>query len=187
MVGQKVEECGSSPRVRGTGSIGVCLCGPPRFIPACAGNRTKSFIDDSLIPVHPRVCGEQHEQGRIKLLGDGSSPRVRGTVETGLGLGFSDRFIPACAGNRQTDSATRCRSAVHPRVCGEQYGRVRITVIAIGSSPRVRGTGWLTRAFFRLNRFIPACAGNSDRRSAGVIAGSVHPRVCGEQCNELVC
>ena len=49
--------------------------------------------------VHPRVCGELGAVARWSKVGDGSSPRVRGTR-----LRFEDdavvvRFIPACAGN----------------------------------------------------------------------------------------
>ena len=73
-----------------------------RFIPACAGNRTRPSRHDRSRTVHPRVCGEQLSSGRGSSCISGSSPRVRGT-EPALARNCSIlRFIPACAGNRDT-------------------------------------------------------------------------------------
>ena len=90
------------------------------------------------------------------------------------------RFIPACAGNSPPGRANSGPAPVHPRVCGELLsGRAALSGRA-GSSPRVRGT--LCRYCHRSprTRFIPACAGNSCRRSAPPGRTPVHPRVCGE-------
>ena len=54
-----------------------------------------------------------------------------------------------------------------------------------GSSPRLRGTDPPAIQKEVTNRFIPAPAGNSARRAAGLPAGSVHPRACGEQVLRL--
>ena len=52
---------------------------------------------------------------------------------------------------------------------------------AVGSSPRVRGTG-LSKVIKSTDfRFIPACAGNSNMQREGADYRTVHPRVCGEQ------
>ena len=50
---------------------------------------------------------------------------------------------------------------VHPRVCGERDGDLTVDDA--------------------LSRFIPACAGNANRRKWSVLADTVHPRVCGER------
>ena len=90
---------GSSPRVRGTG--GRLMCGDEigRFIPACAGNGPAAFQSPATPPVHPRVCGERYRDSDIIILRDGSSPRVRGTVDYQAQGHIRVRFIPACAGN----------------------------------------------------------------------------------------
>ena len=49
-----------------------------------------------------------------------------------------------------------------------------------GSSPRVRGTRFRRLRRRGEGRFIPACAGNSARRSGRIPVQTVHPRVCGE-------
>ncbi|ABC20972.1 conserved hypothetical protein [Rhodospirillum rubrum ATCC 11170] len=71
--------------------------------------------------------------------------------------------------------------AVHPRACGEQSPTASASRVAIGSSPRMRGTERKSPIAIVMKRFIPAHAGNSsgdgDRRSFR----AVHPRACGEQ------
>ena len=111
--------------------------------------------------VHPRVCGEQLYGVWQCPDGDGSSPRVRGTVRRVRLVLMMVRFIPACAGNRR--SRMRCGGgrSVHPRVCGEQA--------VVARPPRDR------------HRFIPACAGNSRSEFRPPGRCPVHPRVCGEQ------
>ena len=52
------------------------------------------------------------------------------------------RFIPACAGNSYQDTVNIKLEAVHPRVCGEQLSGFNRIVVIVGSSPRVRGTGY---------------------------------------------
>ncbi len=49
-----------------------------------------------------------------------------------------------------------------------------------GSSPRVRGTRGINPGEFPVDRFIPACAGNTSSYFLSFTASWVHPRVCGE-------
>ena len=136
---------GSSPRVRGTARGAKSDFTLARFIPACAGNRCADRRRHPPASVHPRVCGEQTHGPRPERLLSGSSPRVRGTDQIPRSDIPQRRFIPACAGNRRFHAPPRCRSPVHPRVCGEQ-GTTPIDVAPVfGSSPRVRGTGRFER------------------------------------------
>ena len=151
-----------------------------RFIPACAGNTTRSSRLPVCLPVHPRVCGEHSFAASIFSFVPGSSPRVRGTLSTLHPHHIGLRFIPACAGNTWIALDSRPRSAVHPRVCGEHYPRGERQVVAIGSSPRVRGTRRSRQGVHTMSRFIPACAGNTPAARSRSRPASVHPRVCGE-------
>ena len=78
-------------------------------------------------------------------------------------------------------AVTPAQVPVHPRACGEQTDRSVPTANLVGSSPRVRGTDFVFGALIRVQRFIPARAGNRERQRS--ISGSepVHPRACGEQ------
>ena len=132
------------------------------------------------IAVHPRVCGEHESRLRRLMLGLGSSPRVRGTLQTLLLSDKSARFIPACAGNTRNLSQHQPRLSVHPRVCGEHQTPSRGGATNPGSSPRVRGTLQRDDPDRAIRRFIPACAGNTPRTRRRILVTAVHPRVCGE-------
>ncbi len=91
---------GSSPRARGTVTDGDQLQPVLRFIPACAGNRSRSWPSAPSASVHPRVRGEQRVAATRPCSNTGSSPRARGTDLKGATRRSMGRFIPACAGNR---------------------------------------------------------------------------------------
>ena len=134
-----------------------------------------------MTPVHPRARGEQRCPGSPGREAIGSSPRTRGT-DTGAGRPpLSSRFIPAHAGNRCTRPSWVPPTPVHPRARGEQQGAQVRTPEYSGSSPRTRGTGVEGQDAGRIQRFIPAHAGNSSRPTCGLWRASVHPRARGEQ------
>ncbi len=171
---------GSSPRVRGTLYFRIIVVAHERFIPACAGNTSAPRCSRCWTAVHPRVCGE-HSVDAPNVDGiDGSSPRVRGTLQGKGGRLLPVRFIPACAGNTKQGGAQVLGKAVHPRVCGEHWTAATIAPPFSGSSPRVRGTPRRRRRSARRHRFIPACAGNTVARNQFCLPIMVHPRVCGE-------
>ena len=176
---------GSSPRVRGTVYARLVHRSGRRFIPACAGNSTDESDKLYWGSVHPRVCGEQIVGKVISTAPHGSSPRVRGTARNLFADQPVVRFIPACAGNSVFPCFCVSGISVHPRVCGEQQPYVGVGVGGHGSSPRVRGTVYLRGADCLVDRFIPACAGNSARITHSARVPAVHPRVCGEQIQRI--
>ena len=172
---------GSSPRMRGTRAGAPHVDHRIRFIPAYAGNAIHVASETVAGPVHPRVCGERWGRDGTELTGCGSSPRMRGTRIFGAFRSAFIRFIPAYAGNAKAQEEAHGRLPVHPRVCGERSCAITPSVIANGSSPRMRGTHAGHRRSGRHNRFIPAYAGNALPRRSKSETCSVHPRVCGER------
>ena len=73
---------GSSPRVRGKQRRRQPPRGRRGLIPACAGKTDHFNPFWHRLPAHPRVCGENREVDALDLLGEGSSPRVRGKRAT---------------------------------------------------------------------------------------------------------
>ena len=174
------------PRVcRGTGSRNQAERIHRRFIPACAGNSRLQVAVLAVEPVHPRVCGEQCGPYRPPAWLTGSSPRVRGTASHPGFCRRLSRFIPASAGNSRTGSPLALQISVHPRVCGEQPFKPRLSRLSFGSSPRVRGTALIMSRRVTTPRFIPACAGNRGPWIWSDPLAAVHPRVCGGTASQL--
>ncbi len=171
---------GSSPHVRGTRQVGFEQVEGLRFIPACAGNTPGKIRSSALGAVHPRMCGEHQKALYSVGKNDGSSPHVRGTHYLKGEWATRPRFIPACAGNTSLGHESNPSVAVHPRMCGEHVRMVGDEMRARGSSPHVRGTPSAKVGEGLLDRFIPACAGNTSPASSGYFTMTVHPRMCGE-------
>ena len=129
---------------------------------------------------HPRVCGEHGAwySGHASLMG--SSPRVRGTLQTSRRSGARPGIIPACAGNTDTSRPFSATRRDHPRVCGEHFRALHLPGTLRGSSPRVRGTQIDELLAVLDVGIIPACAGNTQTNGSWIREFGDHPRVCGE-------
>ena len=90
---------GSSPRMRGTRDDAVVVLGHDGIIPAYAGNTGRPSFNRSANRDHPRVCGEHVWTSVWNSVSSGSSPRMRGTREHGVGEDAFAGIIPAYAGN----------------------------------------------------------------------------------------
>ena len=94
---------GSSPRVRGKRPGSGTSAHYVGLIPACAG-KTCLLIDRLVLSAaHPRVCGENMSIGAGDLIGEGSSPRVRGKQMASYLDCAANGLIPACAGKTLND------------------------------------------------------------------------------------
>ena len=110
---------GSSPRVREKPRSRHHVVEARGLIPACAGKTSVFGLAASSLRAHPRVCGENAQVGHRDLVGDGSSPRVRGKHSRRGGVCRRSRLIPACAGKTANPRCPRAVTRAHPRVCGE--------------------------------------------------------------------
>ena len=90
---------GSSPLTRGTQEVKRLRAERLRFIPAYAGNSPNVKYLSHNNTVHPRLRGELKVGNFTKSKNRGSSPLTRGTRLNQLFNIFSQRFIPAYAGN----------------------------------------------------------------------------------------
>ena len=197
---QETVKLGSSPRVRGKrehahqGMLGA------RLIPARAGKTRKRCLSHWCRKAHPRACGENVSQDAGKLIGAGSSPRVRGKQwfeGTGQPTG---RLIPARAGKTIRPQKRVRNDQAHPRACGENATVSAAARLASGSSPRVRGKLISYIITTLVARLIPARAGKRELQAPGAQPGGLiparagktrqvshageywaaHPRACGE-------
>ena len=110
--------------------------------------------------VHPRGRGEHVSRSTPTKGSFGSSPRARGTPT-----------ISAAVAPSRT---------VHPRGRGEHVLTMDVLLYRGGSSPRARGTHPRKALDDRLDRFIPAGAGNTQTCRCSRLTMPVHPRGRGE-------
>ncbi len=165
---------GSSPLPRGTRAGTTARGCQARFIPAPAGNTSRTPKQARSNTVHPRSRGEHRRRWRCFLEATGSSPLPRGTLADIAAANVFLRFIPAPAGNTVHPAVTSWPPAVHPRSRGEHRPPDKAKDRDDGSSPLPRGTRLRPLLGCRCARFIPAPAGNTvlNRRNPGFWRGS---------------
>ena len=96
----RIQQAGSPPRMRGTGSPFPCSEGSQGITPADAGNSAACGKITRACRDHPRGCGEQASKASANATGSGSPPRMRGTGRRLLAHGMPQGITPADAGNR---------------------------------------------------------------------------------------
>ncbi len=155
-----VKMFGSPPCVRGRLLPVQDAAALKRFTPVYTG-KTRSRISSSGVgSVHPRVHGEDWSLRLPVLPQSGSPPCARGRRIFRAWLDEALRFTPVCTGKTARPLPPSRRSAVHPRVYGEDMSAPGLFFSAFGSPPCARG-----------RRGPPV--GRSTTRA-------VHPRVHGE-------
>ena len=172
---------GSSPRVRGKGTLSICITSPSWIIPAGAGKSLRQGHQIPGLGDHPRGCGEK-SCGIFSLHGlRGSSPRVRGKGSCRDCRWLRGGIIPAGAG--KSDGRVGGDGGVedHPRGCGEKQDPRRHDAEEPGSSPRVRGKAKQRCTSPMRTRIIPAGAGKRSCRRSPRCLSRDHPRGCGEK------
>ena len=112
------------------------------------------------LTVHPHVCGEHTIRTVRSVIYIGSSPRMWGTFDEPFQILFCFRFIPTYVGNMCIYVQLAERTTVHPHVCGEHAGCVRLLMPDAGSSPRMWGTSDRDAGTGHQGRFIPTYVGN---------------------------
>ena len=110
----------------------------------------------------------------------GSSPHTRGTLSVSMRSPVVLRIIPAYAGNTSRPARVLAGPADHPRIRGEHPFTRRTPDPVIGSSPHTRGTRRPLLRARRVQRIIPAYAGNTSSPRTPAFTIQDHPRIRGE-------
>ena len=153
----------------------------PGITPAYAGKRRCPRFRPGKIRDHPRVCGEKvSSTSPIKCL-KGSPPRVRGKGQAACEIVVELGITPAYAGKRSYGCGTEQCGRDHPRVCGEKFRFILLSLLSSGSPPRVRGKAGGCRTAAASSGITPAYAGKSAGSGHGGLCFWDHPRVCGEK------
>ena len=170
---------GSSPRVRGSRSSPASCALTLGIIPAGAGLTRRGEPCCGSLWDHPRGCGA-HERTVIRnQVEEGSSPRVRGSLQRGSESSAVRGIIPAGAGLTTLPETPAGASRDHPRGCGAHPEGYYFQWIITGSSPRVRGSHLEVTVNQRFLGIIPAGAGLTQNRCTCIGCPWDHPRGCG--------
>ena len=130
------------------------------IIPAHAGNTCRPVLTRERTRDHPRTCGEHFIIGARGLGKTGSSPHMRGTLDSNNGSVSQYGIIPAHAGNTSSRAKHIAGNRDHPRTCGEHLIKRH----------RMQTRSWI----------IPAHAGNTLKAMQTATQSGDHPRTCGE-------
>ncbi len=109
----------------------------------------------------------------------GLSPRVRGSRRCHPSRDEPFRSIPARAGEPVAGWAEVCVRGVYPRACGGALAAIFHAIVAMGLSPRVRGSRSVRRHDPASSGSIPARAGEPASESWIKPLIRVYPRACG--------
>ena len=152
---------GTSPRMRGKRRWCPRKGKALGNIPAYAGKTTTRQFRHHQAKEHPRVCGENLRLAYSVRVNGGTSPRMRGKLESKRFYSLRLRNIPAYAGKTDIDHDDALLRSEHPRVCGENSAASRRSPRKPGTSPRMRGKLGTRQTFGRVRRNIPAYAGKT--------------------------
>ena len=129
--------------------------------------------------------GEYPSLLQIAIANKGSSPHARGIHLQNVESESIHGFIPACAGNTDWHVFKNHIVQVHPRMRGE-YTRPTVPLWRCqGSSPHARGIPLHIEFTVIIDRFIPACAGNTSVPLSVTPPQRVHPRMRGEYSGDV--
>ena len=171
--------CGSSPLVRGQQRLHERAGLFFRIIPARAGPTAPCVAAPRARADHPRSCGANVENCKIRFVYYGSSPLVRGQPASAVAWRANSRIIPARAGPTGRRNPNGRPWADHPRSCGANFRPLRKPSMMFGSSPLVRGQPFDGLGAGGGLRIIPARAGPTTQARCRPPATSDHPRSCG--------
>ena len=149
--------------------------------PAYAGKSRCNLPSTAPWKDHPRVCGEKASPMMKPAPPLGSPPRVRGKAKKRCRSCPLTRITPAYAGKRPAASAARSAKWDHPRVCGEKFRFILLSLLSSGSPPRVRGKAHLVLLATAHHGITPAYAGKRACTTTATTQPKDHPRVCGEK------
>ena len=157
-----------------------------RLIPAWAGKTHRQVAHEAAPRAHPRVGGENAASTWGGAEFPGSSPRGRGKLATQAVDTLRRGLIPAWAGKTSDSSGRYAPQRAHPRVGGENSIFSSWTRPSSGSSPRGRGKPRSPITRLHERGLIPAWAGKTQIDGNNGTHGSAHPRVGGENVENLL-
>ena len=105
---------------------------------------------------------------------------MRGKLKNHADISNALGITPADAGKTETVKGIPAAEEDHPRGCGENWRRLLLLLLRLGSPPRMRGKPTTPRCRIWGIGITPADAGKTNLRWATYSEQKDHPRGCGE-------
>ena len=180
--GTATADQGSSPQVRGRrGARDGDLSGRG-LIPAGAGQTFPDRPGTCSPWAHPRRCGADRCLHVVDSPCRGSSPQVRGRLQSKSNAFQILGLIPAGAGQTLVLGCSGLVQGAHPRRCGADDLVNDGGAKFMGSSPQVRGRLEVKGAYYHRHGLMPAGAGQTAEMFSERALKRAHPRRCGADC-----
>ena len=171
---------GTPPRMRGRLTDAALVLATARNTPADAGTTRGPGLSAPPVSEHPRGCGDDSGNRRLRQATRGTPPRMRGRQFDRDRLYVHERNTPADAGTTHRRGNAPPTASEHPRGCGDDrryrgdHGKLR------GTPPRMRGRPQMLPVVSPGGRNTPADAGTTSGRSWPPNIRWEHPRGCGD-------
>ena len=110
----------------------------------------------------------------------GSPPHARGRRRAPNTTSLRGRITPACAGKTTRIPDMVAIAQDHPRMRGEDRGRLWNEAMTVGSPPHARGRPVKDHGIRLSGGITPACAGKTGQRPRHTSVWRDHPRMRGE-------
>ncbi len=149
-----------------------------RSIPAYAGQTAPELWLRGVSLVYPRVCRANAAPAGLQMTEKGLSPRMQGKPAPQRRDRRCRGSIPAYAGQTQEQQAKMCLSWVYPRVCRANSSCGMRATSSMGLSPRMQGKQFPKEGAMKVERSIPAYAGQTPSVLRVGMWCMVYPRVC---------
>jgi len=131
--------CGSPPRAWGRHGHGLLRSHPARFTPTCVGTAPCQIPYWGHCPVHPHPRGDDIGSPAQAICQGGSPPPAWGRLLCALLPRLARRFTPTRVGTTTCAAASRASSPVHPHPREDDYTRLQLFWLTLGSPPPAWG------------------------------------------------
>ena len=151
-----------------------------RITPTYVGRIDALHRGNTLCRDHPHVCGENFGTVSFVRPRTGSPPRMWGEYRDHHAVRRLLGITPTYVGRITRCGTLACSIRDHPHVCGENRRLSGLSLLAVGSPPRMWGELHNSRCAGCARRITPTYVGRIKKPSSMKSDVADHPHVCGE-------
>ena len=170
---------GTSPHAWGKRSAAPTVPPPLRYIPTCVGQTTDTETGEVRPSVHPHMRGANLSLQPLTFAMPGTSPHAWGKRLRAGRIETLFRYIPTCVGQTLILAVILISLPVHPHMRGANVIILGCCQGRVGTSPHAWGKHEVNFEREVVERYIPTCVGQTQKRPEQVRGLAVHPHMRG--------